>query len=120
MEFIKHYREELTVRSLPSDYDFAEMEGFQPGQSEPIEVLIRRLSRGDTTVIAEAVTDDEYPFDSYPDSFEIMDKINEMSERSSQAKQQPDSESSASEEPEQPIGDAQGSTDKPGDSEIEG
>lgn len=104
---------------LPSDYDFDPVSGFQPGQAEPIATLIARYQAGDITVGRPLVADDEYPMDSYPDSFDVMDRMLDLSERSDGSAQEPgNSVSSDSQAAEQPLGDAQAAADNPGETEI--
>lgn len=118
MEMFKKHYGQHTRRGLPLDYDLAPMEGLQHHQSESISALLARLTRGDTTVLVDVLDDEDYPFDSHVDSFDVMDRMNEMSERLSQEQTNGNSESLASEAAEQPLGNAQAADDKPGDSEI--
>lgn len=116
-KFKTHYGENPR-RGLPKGYDLAPMEGLQHHQSESITTLLARLTHGDTTVVADVLDDDQYPFDSHVDSFDVMDQLNEMSERLSKQQTHDNPESSSSEAAEQPLGDAQAADDKTGDSEI--
>ena len=74
---------------FPADYDFNPVPGFQPGQSEPISTLIARYQAGDRSIGRPLVADDEYPMDSYPDSFDVMDRMLDLSERSGGSAQEP-------------------------------
>ena len=118
MENFKTHYGKYARRGLPSGYDIAPCPGLQHHQSECISILLSRLTHGDTTVLADVLDDDDYPFDSHLDTFDVMDQMNEMSERLSEEQTKDNPESSSSEAAEQPQGNAQAADDKTGDSEI--
>lgn len=87
-------------------------------QSESIECMMSRLLSGDTSVVGDVYDDDEYPFEEISDRFDRFDEADRISERFSQATGQESSVSSDSQAPEQPIGNAQGAEDNPGETET--